>query len=109
MGRPLPNVFTPSTLAEYWQCSERHVRNLINRGELRHVRLGGKLLRIRSSDVEDFECRNGGSLDCEVNSASHGMRETSGDVISLEQTIQQKRTAAPRLDTPSLRARKAQR
>lgn len=57
----IPRVFTPATLADYWQCSEQHVRNLINRGELRHVRLGGKLLRIRWCDVEEFECRNGGS------------------------------------------------
>ena len=25
---------TPKQLAERWECSERHVRNLINRGEL---------------------------------------------------------------------------
>lgn len=105
----LPNVFTPSSLAEYWQCSERHVRNLINRGELRHVRLGGKLLRIRKSDVEDFECRNGGLLDCEENSASHGTKEMSGDVIDLEQMTRKRRPAAPRLDSQSLRDRGGQR
>ena len=44
-------VLTPAMLADHWHCSERHVRNLINRGELRGVRLGGKLLRIRMCDA----------------------------------------------------------
>jgi excisionase family DNA binding protein len=101
-----PDVFTPATLASYWQCSERHVRNLINRGELRHVRLGGKLLRIRISDVEDFECRNGGSQNCSASIASPGTKETSADVIDLEQMTHKRRAAAPRLDTPSLRDRR---
>ncbi|WP_338531621.1 helix-turn-helix domain-containing protein [Nitratireductor thuwali] len=47
-------VFTPRTLAERWQCSERHVRNMIDRGELSAFRLG-KLLRIRGETVEAFE------------------------------------------------------
>ena len=98
------SVFTPAMLAEHWHCSERHVRNLINRGELRAVRLGGKLLRIRGSDVEEFEWRNGGSQDCAASSASPGAKETSGDVIDLEQRTAQRRPAAPRLDTQSLRA-----
>jgi len=102
--RQVVAIFTPATLAEHWHCSERHVRNLISRGELRAVRLGGKLLRIRLTDVEDFECQNGGSLDCAGNSASPGAKETSGDVIDLEQRTAQRRPAAPRLDTQSLRA-----
>jgi len=40
------SVYTPAMLADQWQCSERHVRNLVNRGELRAFRLGGKLVRI---------------------------------------------------------------
>lgn len=50
-------AWTPRELADRWQCSERHVRNLINRGELRAFRLGGKLVRVRHEDVERFECR----------------------------------------------------
>ena len=50
-------VFTPRTLADEWGVSERHVRNLIANGELRAVRFGQKLLRIREEDVEDFVCR----------------------------------------------------
>src|SRR5436189_3486183 len=50
-------VHTPETLAERWRCSSRHVRNLINRGELRSFRLG-KLFRIRDEAVEEYECQN---------------------------------------------------
>lgn len=48
-------AWTPSQLAERWECSERHVRNLINRGELQFFRLCGKLVRIPHSGVEAFE------------------------------------------------------
>ncbi|NMG39866.1 helix-turn-helix domain-containing protein [Chelativorans sp. ZYF759] len=50
-----PDVFTPATLAERWHCSEQHVRNMIERGELRAFRLGEKLLRIRIEDVLSVE------------------------------------------------------
>lgn len=53
----LPNVFTPRSLADRWQCSERHVRNLIDSGELPAFRLGGKLIRIRRDAVTEFEGR----------------------------------------------------
>jgi excisionase family DNA binding protein len=48
-------VFTPKMVAERWHVSERYVRNLINRGELRCFRLGGTLLRIAGDAVEDYE------------------------------------------------------
>ena len=52
--------FTPETLAERWQCSSSHIRKMIGRGELPAFRLGGRLLRVRARDVEEFErCRNG--------------------------------------------------
>ena len=50
-----PVAFTPRALAVRWECSERHVRNLINRGELPFFRLGEKLVRVRQSAVEAFE------------------------------------------------------
>ncbi len=50
-----PRVFTPATLARRWECSERHVRNLINSGDLPAWRLGGKLLRITVEAVQAFE------------------------------------------------------
>lgn len=54
----LPPVLTPEMLAEYWGCSGRHVRNLINRGELSAFRIGAKLVRIRRESIEEFESRN---------------------------------------------------
>ncbi|MCO6390566.1 excisionase family DNA-binding protein [Aliihoeflea aestuarii] len=51
----LPNVFTPKTLAERWHCSERHIRNMLERGDLDFFRLGGKLVRIRTEDVVRYE------------------------------------------------------
>ncbi|WP_410010542.1 excisionase family DNA-binding protein [Phyllobacterium zundukense] len=50
-----PTVFTPRTLAQRWQCSERHVRTMIATGELPSFRLGGKLLRIRAEEVDLIE------------------------------------------------------
>jgi len=92
-------VYTPATLAKKWECSERHVRNLITSGQLPSFRLGEKLLRIRGEEVEKFECQIGASHDYEENIASPGKtRLESGAVISLEQPIRKKRTAAPRLD-----------
>jgi len=49
---------TPKSLAKVWECSERHVRNLIAANELRSFRLGEKLLRIPVDAVEEFERRN---------------------------------------------------
>ena len=31
-------AYSPRDLAARWQCSERHIRNLINRGELPYFR-----------------------------------------------------------------------
>lgn len=53
------NPYTPESLARRWDCSPRHVRNLINRGELRAFRVGGKLIRIRVNVVEEFETCGG--------------------------------------------------
>ena len=60
-----PNVYIPETLADRWQCSPRHIRNMIRDGRLPSFRLGGKLLRIRARDVEEFE--NGGGLQGQPN------------------------------------------
>lgn len=50
-----PTVYTPKTLAQRWQCSERHVRTMIATGELPSFRLGDKLVRIRGEDVRNME------------------------------------------------------
>ncbi|POR42521.1 hypothetical protein CRT23_12065 [Methylobacterium sp. V23] len=50
------DILIPKQVAARWGCSEQHVRNMVNRGELGHFRLGGKLLRIPLSAVEEAEC-----------------------------------------------------
>jgi excisionase family DNA binding protein len=52
-------VYTPVTLARRWQCSSQHIRDMIERGDLKAFRVGGKLLRISAEEVEDYERRNG--------------------------------------------------
>lgn len=55
-GAPQPprRPYTPATLAAEWQCSAQHIRNLIDNGELRAFRLGGKMFRIPADAVEEF-------------------------------------------------------
>ena len=106
----MTRALRPSDIALRWQCSERHVRKMIDRGELPSFRLGGKLLRIRSEDVEAFECQNGGSQGSGENIASPGtMPAESAGVIDLELETRKRRPASPRLDSPSLRDRAARR
>src|SRR5688500_15776399 len=59
-----PEVLTPWMVAERWCCSEQHVRNLAGDDKLPFFRAGGKLLRFRLGDVEQYErsqSENGGS------------------------------------------------
>ncbi len=51
-------VYTPATLAKRWLCSDQHIRNMIERGELKAFRVGGKLVRITAEEAEDYERRN---------------------------------------------------
>lgn len=76
-------IFTPLTLAQYWDCSEHHVRNLISRGELRAFKLGERLWRIRGEDVEAYQCRNTQLAGSGENSPSSGMTPKAGTVTSL--------------------------
>ena len=46
--------FTVRTLAEHWDCSEKHVRNLIDKRGLPALRIGN-LIRIRREDVLSYE------------------------------------------------------
>lgn len=78
-------IFTPASLARQWDCSERHVRNLVAAGELRAFKLGNKLLRIRGEDVEDFVCRQiTASAGSTVASASPITKTESDTVTRLE-------------------------
>lgn len=93
--------FTPKSLADHWECSERHVRKLVACGKLPAFRLGGKLLRIKPEDVENFEkCQSGDLHDSEGSFASHGTSQTaSADVIALAPQTRKRRPASQRLDT----------
>ncbi len=53
-------VTNPAGLAKRWMCSQRHIHNLIARGDLPAVKYGGRLVRIRWADIEAFE-KSGGS------------------------------------------------
>ena len=50
-----PNAYSPQSLAERWVCSERHIRNMVKRGDIPAIQFGGKLIRIRMVDVEAYE------------------------------------------------------
>lgn len=76
----VPTPYSPETLARRWQCSPRHVRNMINRGELHAFRLGGKLIRIPAKVVEEFE-QCGGLEDTGESGARSRERERDADAI----------------------------
>jgi len=57
----LPNAYTPASLAKRWKCSPRHIRNMVKRGDLEAIALGGKLLRITRDVVEAYEDRRDGA------------------------------------------------
>jgi excisionase family DNA binding protein len=90
----MADLYTPATLAKHWHCSERHIRNLMYSGQLPYFRLGGKLMRIRGEDVENFQCRqNGASLDLEASSLSPSKEMESATVTRLPPTTRAKLTS----------------
>ncbi|WP_127599299.1 helix-turn-helix domain-containing protein [Nitratireductor alexandrii] len=95
--------------AERWGCSERHVRNLINNGDLAAFKVGSKLVRIRSQAIEAFECQNGVSPDSAESIVSHGTMAPLDADTGSEQQAMMRRPAAPRLSTPNSRALVARR
>jgi len=50
----LESYHTVNTLAERWQCSDTHVRNLCNQRHLSHIRIGSRI-RIPQKYVDEFE------------------------------------------------------
>lgn len=48
--------FSTATLAKRWDCSEQHIRDLINTGQLPAFRLG-RMMRITAQVVADLESR----------------------------------------------------
>ncbi len=86
-------LFTPATLAVRWACSEKHVRNLIREGKLGGFRLGGKLLRIKISDVERFECQNGELPDYEASMPSRSNEMANATATRLAPMTRAKLTS----------------
>lgn len=54
----MTSILRPCDVAERWQCSEQHVRNLYRQGRLEGFRAGSRLLRFTVEAVVAFE-RNG--------------------------------------------------
>ena len=78
------DIYTPEMVADMWGCSAQHVRNLINRGELRAMRLGSRLIRIPAKAVEDYEqCASTGLAASTGDTSSPGGRPVSVDAIVL--------------------------
>ncbi|MCW2763351.1 MAG: hypothetical protein JWR85_3552 [Marmoricola sp.] len=50
-------VYSVASLAEHWGCGSDTVYALIRSGDLVAFKLGGRLLRIRAHEVEQYECR----------------------------------------------------
>lgn len=51
-------IYTVSALAAKWGVSTTFIYTMLQTGELSGFKLGGKLWRIRASEVEAYECRN---------------------------------------------------
>lgn len=84
-GEGPPRALRPCDVARMWQCSERHVRTLIAKGDLRHFRVGDKLVRIPVEAVTEYEqCRlNIAYANIEESSPSLGKTATAGTELTL--------------------------
>lgn len=83
--------------------SERHVRNLIRSGHLGHFRLGGRLLRIPASAVEEYErCQiQNSSLDgSRTDGSSHDGKTARGSDSALRRALA-KRPSGPKRPSSS--------
>ena len=96
-------VFTPQMLAQRWGVSEKTVRNLVARGELRGFRTG-KLYRVSAEAVEEYECKspNGRSDTTEESSSSSTPPPMdSGNVARLEPATRARLDRLRQHSTPS--------
>ncbi|MEM9879954.1 MAG: helix-turn-helix domain-containing protein [Pseudomonadota bacterium] len=71
-------AFSPRTLAERWDVSPAHIRNMIASKELDAFRLG-KLYRIPVEEVERFECQTMNSVGTEESEQSNGLDQTESE------------------------------
>ena len=51
---PPPTLTSLRGAAEFLGCSKRHIERLVAAGELPAVRPGGRIVRIRISDLRDY-------------------------------------------------------
>jgi excisionase family DNA binding protein len=85
-------VLTPEDVADRWGCSASHVRNLINRGDLPHFRLGGKLLRVPLRLLEEWECQSSGCNGSKEGGQSPNTATGNGSrAIGLKAAMRQER------------------
>lgn len=80
-------VYSVATLAEHWGCGTDTVYSLIRGGDLPAFKLGGKLLRIRSDEVERYECQTTPCSDIATNSPLSGTKADDATDIRLERLI----------------------
>lgn len=91
--------YSVATLAERWECSRRHIMDMINAGDLRHFRLGAKLLRIPAGEVQRWENENGetiesgntGSATSRAKAARYGMKVAAATATGSELTKKSRR------------------
>ena len=85
-------IYSPQQLAQEWGCSVRHIRDLINRGELTAFRAGKKIFRIPAEAVGDYICRNHTQLadTADVTASSTTTRKANGTVKPLEPLTRQR-------------------
>ncbi len=91
--------YSVSSLAERWDCSRRHIMDMINAGDLRHFRLGAKLLRIPAGEVHRWEDANGETTDAEITgsatsrakAARYGMKVAAATATGSELTKKSRR------------------
>ena len=54
----LEELFTIQELASKWKVSNSYIRNKIRNGELRTEPIGGRLIRISQSAIDEFKSNN---------------------------------------------------
>ncbi|MBB3692483.1 helix-turn-helix domain-containing protein [Sphingomonas sp. BK580] len=100
------SVYSVATLAARWGCGTDTVYALVRSGELRHFKLGGKLIRIRADEVERYERREpspASGIDQDVRAAEVQARKSDAADLRLERLID--RPSRPKLVHSSSRRR----
>lgn len=87
-------IHSVATLADHWGCGTDTIYALVKSGELPHFKLGGKLIRIRSDEVDAFERRGAASVDTPSLSA-RAKRDDATD-IRLERLVDRPHRRAAR-------------